>query len=215
MFTVDMNTIKPVGEFGSAEWCRACADYGMKILEASDLPGDLSWGFSETYTHAPTRFLSDDRPLSGYYFMVKNGVISGGDGVPDSCLAIPGFHARLRWAYICNQSSTKYGREGQKQRSIEEGELVSEMATYLGAIPDMGGVPNPVWPQPIIAALSAGVEEGGGLHNIAATLQGPSPEFTDLPTTALGVPLFREMNAAQKVKFIGLCGLLAQDSKNG
>ena len=207
MFEIDVNTIEPVGEFGSAAWCQACADYGVKILEAAEIPDDLSWAFSETYTCPPARLVNDDRPISGYYFMVQNGVISGGDSVPQACLAIPGFHAKLRWAYICNQSGTKYGRAGQQQRSLEEGELVREMEVELGLAPDMGGVPDPVWPKPIIVALSHGVEEGGGLHNIAASLQSPSPEFENLPTTSLGVPRFSQMSDAQKADFIRLCGL--------
>ena len=34
--------------------------------------------------------------------------------------------------------------------------LVAEMESDLGYKPAMGGVPNPVWPKPIIAALSHG-----------------------------------------------------------
>ncbi|MGI9232492.1 MAG: hypothetical protein ACR2RD_02580 [Woeseiaceae bacterium] len=207
MFTVNMGSIEPVGEFGSRAWCEACAAYGVKILEASDLPADLSWGFSEIYTCPPARLVSDDWPQSGYYFMVNDGVISGGADIPDECLAIPGFHAKFRWAYICNQSASKYGSAGQKQRGAEEGELHRDMAGFLGYEPDLGGMPNPVWPKPIIAALSVGVEEGAGLHNIAASLQSPSPEFADLPTTDLGVPQFSRMDDAQKAYFIELCSV--------
>ncbi|MGI9272596.1 MAG: hypothetical protein ACR2QT_12530 [Woeseiaceae bacterium] len=205
MFTVDMDSIRAVGEFGSREWCEACATYGVKILEASDLPADLSWGFSEIYTRPAERLLSDDWPQSGYHLMVKDGVVSGGADVPEDCLAIPGFHVNFRWAYICNQSGTKYGFAGQKQRSAEEAELLREMTEYLGQEPHLGGVPNPVWPQAIIDALSVGVEEGAGLHNIAASLQSPSPEFAELPTTELGVPDFSKMSDAQKASFIALC----------
>ena len=56
-------------------------------------------------------------------------------------------------------------------------------------------------------ALGKGAEEGGGLHNIAASLQAPSPEFADLPTTALGVPVFERMTEQQKKTFVGLCGV--------
>ena len=202
-----MDSIEPVGEFGSRAWCEACAAYGVKMLEASELPADLSWGFSEIYTRPPARLVSEAWPQSGYYFMVNNGVISGGAFIPDECLSIPGFHVKFRWAYICNQSGAKYGSAGQKQRSAEEGILYREMADYLGFEPDLGGVPNPVWPKPIIAALSVGVEEGAGLHNIAASLQSPSPEFSDLPTTELGVPLFSKMTDSQKAGFIALCGI--------
>ena len=47
MFEIDMEAIEPIGEFGSRAWCDACASYGVKILEAADLPEDLNWGFSE------------------------------------------------------------------------------------------------------------------------------------------------------------------------
>lgn len=207
MFTIDMDGIKPVGEFGSREWCEACAAYGVKILEASDLPSNLSWGFSEIYTCPPARLISDDWPQSSYHFMVKGGVVSGGAGVPEECLAIPGFHVKFRWAYICNQSGSKYGSAGQKQRGIDEAELHRQMGEYLGNEPDLGGVPNPVWPKPIIAALSVGVEEGAGLHNIAASLQIPSPEFADIPTTGLGVPVFSRMSDGQKADFLMLCSI--------
>ena len=207
MFDIDVSTLQPVGEFGSQAWCEACADFGVKILESADLPDDLSWGFSETYTHAPERLISAERPIAGYFFMVHNGVISGGDGVPEECLAIPGFHAKLRWAYLCNQSRSLYGSAGQKQRGADEAQLVAEMESYLGYKPDMGGVPAPVWPKPIVVALSYGVETGGGLHNIAASLQAPSPEFAELPTTELGVPDFSAMSDAQKQDLISLCGL--------
>ena len=146
-----------------------------------------------------------DRPIAGYYFMVKNGVISGGDGVPE---AVPnGFHAKLRWAYLCNQSRTLYGYAGQKQRGLDEAELVAQMEAHLGYKPDMGGVPSPVWPKPIVVALSYGVDTGGGLHNIAASLQAPSPEFEGLPTTELGVPEFFCYDEGAKLDFIALCGL--------
>ena len=207
MFDIDVNTLDPVGEFGSAAWCQACADYGMAILDAAGMPDDLSWAFSETYTFPPLRLVSDDRPISGYYFMVQNGVISGGDGVKEACLAIPGFHAKIRWAYICNQSGTRYGSAGQKQRGVDEASLVAEMESDLGYKPAMGGVPNPVWPKPIIAALSHGAEAGSGLHNIAASLQSSSPEYEGFPTTELGVPRFSLMTDEQKADFVRLCGL--------
>jgi hypothetical protein len=207
MFDIDVSTLDPVGEFGSQAWGQACADYGVKILQSAGLPDDLSWAFSETYTYPPDRLVNSDRPIAGYYFMVQDGVISGGDGVPEACLSIPGFHAKLRWAYLCNQSRTLYGSAGQKQRGVDEAQLVAHMETYLGFQPDMGGVPSPVWPKPIIAALTYGVEAGGGLHNIAASLQAQSPEFEGWPTTALGVPDFSAMSEAQKLEFISLCGL--------
>ena len=207
MFSIDMSTIEQVGEFGSKAWSEACADFGVAILRASDLPNVLSWGFSEIYTAPPARLVSDDWPVSGYHFMIHEGQVSGGGSVTDACLALPGFHVRMRWAYICNQSRTKYGFEGQRQRSSEENVLKEEMASYLGFEPNLGAIDNPVWPKPIIAALSVGVEEGAGLHNIAASLQMPSPEFSSLPVTEMGVPQFSLMSDTQKEFFLALCDI--------
>ena len=207
MPTADVDTAKPVGEFGSKPWCEACGVLGMQMLEAADLPPDLSWAFSERYTCPPPRLLSDDWPASGYHFMVLAGRITGGGGVPKACLAVPGFHPQLRWAFICNQSGARYGRAGQKQRAAEEQQLRRDLAAHLGAEPDLGGIPAPFWPQPIVAALSVGMEEGGGLHNLAADLLLPSPEFADLPVTELGVPVFPRMTPAQQAAFLALCGL--------
>ena len=207
LFVIDMNSVEQVGEFGSKAWCEACAAFGVEILKASDLPGDLSWGFSEIYTAPPERLVSDDWPISGYHFMIHEGLVSGGGNVPDACLALPGFHVKMRWAYICNQSGTKYGFAGQRQRSSEEAVLKEQMTDYLGFEPNLGAIENPVWPKPIIAALSVGVEEGAGLHNIAACLQRPSPEFFALPTTEMGVPEFSLMSDSQKEFFLALCDI--------
>ena len=130
--------------------------------------------------------------------MVANGVVSSGVDIPEECLATPGFHASIRWAFVCNQSKTLYGAAGQKQRGIDETQLMRQMTEYLGFEPDLGGVSEAVWPAPVVSALTVGVEEGAGLHNIAATLQSPSPEFADLPTTELGVPDFSRMTYTQK-----------------
>ena len=84
MFEIDMEAIEPIGEFGSRAWCDACASYGVKILEAAELPGDLNWGFSELYTYPPDRLISEDWSQSGYHFMVMDGVVSGGASVPQT-----------------------------------------------------------------------------------------------------------------------------------
>ena len=205
MSFIDVRGLEPVGEFGSREWCEACASYGAKILEDGDMPRDLCWGFSEIYTCPPQRLISPEWPQSGYYFMVKNGVVSGGAEIPEECLAIPGFHVSIRWAFVCNQSRTLYGTAGQKQRGIDEAQLMGQMSEYLGFELDLGGVREAIWPAPVVSALTVGVEDGAGLHNIAATLQSPSPEFADLLTTKLGVPDFSRMTATQKDTFIDLC----------
>ena len=101
-----MPEIEPVGEFGSLEWCVACAEGGVKILKEAELPPDLEWGFSEIYTHPPERLLPNGREMSAYYIMVKNGEVTGGDGAPEECRALPGFHIKIQWASICNQSQS-------------------------------------------------------------------------------------------------------------
>ncbi len=204
-----MSGIEPVGEFGSLEWCVACAEGGVRLLQEADLPAGLEWGFSEIYTHAPARLLTGGREMSAYYIMVKDGEISGGDGAPEACRALPGFHVKIQWAAICNQSRSKYGREGQRQRSAHEKVMYEEIADYVGRSNPLGlgGGPKAVWPAEIGAALGKGSEEGGGLHNIAASLQMPSPEFAEFPTTELGVPVFSKMTEEQKKSFLKLCAV--------
>ena len=204
-----MDQIEPVGEFGSLAWCEACAAAGVKLLEEGDLPADLEWGFSEIYTHPPQRLLTDSRTEAGYYIMVKDGRITGGDGAPEECRALPGFHVRLQWGLICNQSASKYGRDGQRQRSADEQVMYREIEEYLGRPNPLGfgGRRKAVWPPAVGAALGKGAEQGGGLHNIAASLQMPSPEYADLPTTELGVPVFSKMTEEQKKTFLALCGV--------
>lgn len=204
-----MSALRPVGEFGAKAWCDACAKYGLRLLEDADLPADIAWGFSEIYAHPPARLLADGREQAAYYMMVKDGKITGGDGAPAECLALPGFHVKIPWAAICNQSRSKYGREGQRQRSADEKAMYAAIEEYVGR-PDplsLGVRGKAVWPPEIGAALGKGAEEGGGLHNIAASLQAPSPEFAELPTTALGVPIFEQMTKQQKDTFLALCGV--------
>ena len=106
--------------------------------------------------------------MSAYFIMVKDGRITGGDGAPDECRALPGFHVKLPWASICNQSRTKYGREGQMRRSAQEKVMFQQIEEYVGR-PNplgLGGGPRHVWPREVGMALGKGMEEGGGLHNI-------------------------------------------------
>ncbi len=197
--------LEPVGEFGSKAWCEACAAAGVKLLEAGDIPDDIAWAFTEDYTFPPARLMTDGREKSGYFIMVKNGEITGGDGVPEECIALSGFHARIPWAAICNQSRAKYGTEGQRQRSADEQVMYSEIAEYVGRENPLGLEPiDRVWPREVGAAIGKGHDEGAGLHNIAAAMQAPSPEFQDLPTTELGVPIFNAMTEDQKRFFLGL-----------
>ena len=87
-------------EFASAEWCQPCGELGARLLQESDL--DLSkykWGFSEEYTLTPERLMAG-REAAGYYFMMSDGEVSGGTGLPEECLALPGFHIKANWAAI-------------------------------------------------------------------------------------------------------------------
>jgi len=194
----------PVGEFGSKEWCEACGKAGAKMLEDADLPTDMAWGFSEIYLYPPERLLSEDRKISAYYFMVKDGKCSGGDGVTEECLALPGFHIQAVWGAICNQSRSLYGPEGQKKRGEEEAVMYKEIKEYVGRSDlwgEKGGSAKPmVWPPEIVKAVTV----GDGLHNIAAKMQAPSPEYKNLPATELGVPIFSKMTDEQKQFFIKL-----------
>ncbi len=84
----------------------------MKMLEVADL--DLEqhqWCFSEEYTFTPERLMAG-RDLAGYYFMIKDGKISGGAGVPQECLDLPGFHVKVAWGLIAHPSSLLL-REGR------------------------------------------------------------------------------------------------------
>lgn len=219
MPVIDMSTLKPVGEFGSKAWGEGCSECAIKILEAANLPSDINWAFTEDYTHPPARLMTGGRTRAGYYIMVKNGVVSAGDGVPDESLALPGFHAQVPWAAICNQSAALYGREGQKQRSVDQGALFAAIAEYVGRSnpfdfpinaagnPSLMLDPVGPWPREVGAALGEGGEEGNGLHNIAATMQMDSPEYADLPVTDLRVPIFAEMTDQQKADFVKLCGV--------
>lgn len=195
----------PVGEFGSKEWCEACAAWSVEKISAVDLPEDLEWGFSEIYTHPPERLMPEGREKCGYYIVVKDGKVTGGDGATEECLAIPGFHVEIQWASICNQSRSFYDSEGGKQRSADEQVLFAAIAEYVGKENPIGPgiLPGTVWPKEITGALFT----GDGMHNTAASMQALSPEFADLPLTEMGVPIFSEMTEEQKKDFINLCGL--------
>ena len=219
MPVIDMSTLKPVGEFGSKAWGEACVECAIKMLEAANLPSSINWAFSEDYTHPPARLMEGGRTHAGYYLMVKNGVVSGGDGILEEARSIPGFHAKLPWASICNQSAALYGREGQKQRSAEEQVLFDAIEAYVGRENPLGmeinkeGKPSlmldPVgpWPAEVGKAVGEGGEEGNGLHNIAATLQSDSPEYANLPVSDLRVPIFADMTDQQKAEFVKICGI--------
>ncbi len=219
MPAIDMDTIKPVGEFGSKAWGEACAQSAITMLQSVELPSNINWAFTEDYTHPPERLLNNGRSKSGYHIIVKNGKVRAGDGITEESLTIPGFHVQLPWAYICNQSGMLYGRDGQKQRSSDEQVLMADIIAYIGNdnpfnFPINGkgkpsGMLDPVgaWPTEVGLAFSEGGEEGNGLHNIAATLQMDSPEFEGMPVTKMRVPIFNKMTDVQKQNYLSICGL--------
>ena len=210
-----MSEIEPVGEFGSREWCEACAEWSVQRLREANLPADMAWGFSEVYTHLPERLMPPGREVAGYYILVKDGEISAGDGAPAECLKTPGFHITARWGAICNQSGRQYGSEGGRQRGVEQQAMYQALEEYLGQPCELVAHHGPhSWPDEIRAALirsayegGTGYEEGGGLHNAAAKMQKPSPEFADLPVTGMGVPDFANMTESQKRRFLKLCAV--------
>ncbi len=206
MYVIDMSTLKKEGEFGSKAWGEACAAASVKILKAANLPKDFEWAFTECYTHPPARLMEGGREKCGYYIMVKDGEITGGDGEPEEALAIRGFHIRARWAALCNQSGALYGKEGQMKRREGETALREAIEKYVGRKNPYGEEqPSEMWwPETVSGPLMAGSEEGNGLHNIAATMQTQSPEFVDLPVTEMRVPIFDEMTEEQKQAFIKL-----------
>ena len=205
-YVIDMSTLKKEGEFGSKEWGEACAAAAVKILEAAALPADLEWAFTECYTHPPARLMKGGREKAGYFIIVKDGKITGGDGEPEEALAIRGFHIRARWAAICNQSGAFYGSEGGRKRREDQQALQAAIEQYVGRKNPYGEEqPSQMyWPETVSIPLMAGSEEGNGLHNIAAAMQTQSPEFVDLPVTEMLVPIFEEMSEQQKKDFLEL-----------
>lgn len=205
-YVIDMSTLEKEGEFGSKEWGEACAAAAVRILKTADLPKDFEWAFTECYTHPPARLMEGGREKAGYYIIVKDGEIWGGDGEPEEALAIRGFHIRARWAAICNQSGAFYGREGGRKRREGQQALLAAIEKYVGRENPYGEEqPSEMyWPDEVSRPLMAGSEEGNGLHNIAAAMQTQSPEFADLPVTEMLVPIFEEMTEEQKQDFLKL-----------
>lgn len=220
-------------EFASAEWCHHCGELGARLLRESDLDlTEFSWGFSEEYTLTPDRLMAG-REAAGYYFMISNGKASGGAGLPEECLALPGFHIKANWAAIASQSSYFYDSEGNRGRGADEKKMWAEIAALRG---DTGGATGkvkaeakvednnaarchvcgstdhvrencPVWPPGVGEALSVDTPEGKGLHNLTAKALKHSPELLALPRTSWGVPDISRMSEPQKADFMKLLGI--------
>ena len=204
---IDVSTLVEVGEFGSKAWCEACAAGGVHCWRKRTFR-PISSGVLRGLHPSPAgswKAGARKRPTTSWSRMARSAVVTArrmNEGAS-------GFHVAIQWASICNQSRTKYGRDGQRQRSEEQQVMFAAIEEYVGR-PNplgLGSRPKAVWPREVAAALGAGAEEGGGLHNIAATLQSPSPEFADLPTTEMGVPDFGAMTDAQKKFFLKLCAV--------
>jgi hypothetical protein len=221
-------------EFASAEWCQYCGELGARLLLEADLDlSKYSWGFSEEYTLTPERLMAG-REAAGYYFMISNGQVSGGAGLPEECLALPGFHIKANWAAIASQSSYFYDSEGNRGRGADEVKMWKEISKLGGSISAKGEAkgagkgkapdPNaprcnacgstdhvreecPVWPPGIGEALSVDVAQGKGLHNLTARALKHSPELLALPQTSWGVPDVARMNDDQKTEFLKLLGI--------
>ena len=208
---IDVGRLKKEGEFGSKVWCEACAAVAVKILEKADIPAGLAWGFTEHYLFPPKRMLDGGREKSGYFVLVNEGEVSGGDGVPNEALSVPGLHIKARWAAICSQSGVLYGQSGFEQRVKETKSMFDSIERYLGRknLSGRQDWPEVFWPPEIAGPLMAGSEEGNGLHNIAATMQTDSPEFSGLPLTKMRVPIFEAMSEKQKIYFLKLLNLVS------
>lgn len=199
-------------EFAEEEWCWYAAKMGVKMIEEANL--DLSkyeWAFTEEYAHTPER-LMNGREVAGYYIMIKDGKLSGGAGVPQEALDLPGFHVNVEWGLIAHPSSFFYGREGQAQR-FEGGRQLGRDLEAAGKGKAKSTVrkvrtnyEGPTWPPGVGEALGKHTEQGGGLHNFTAFHLKPSPEVKDLPQTEWGVPILTKMTEQQKQDFYKLIG---------
>ena len=191
-------------EFGSLEWCEFAAETGVKLIKQANL--DLSkyeWGFSEEYIHLPKR-LMEGRDKAGFHFMIHNGKVSGGASLPDECLKLPGFHARVEWALIAHASSFIYNLKGQNQRFKEEAILENDLKMAGKGRKADSALSKAVWPLGIGEALVG--KDGEGLHNITARRIQHSPELKDFPHTEFGVPILTKMTDEEKTRFYELLG---------
>jgi hypothetical protein len=94
---------------------------------------------------------------------------------------------------------------GQKQRGADEGVMYKDIMEYVGrkdlwAGGKGGWAKSMNWP-PLIGVA---VNVGQGFHNVAASMQMPSPEYEGLPVTEKLVPIFSEMTEEQKKSFLKL-----------
>lgn len=223
-------------EFASYEWCQHCGELGARLLNEADLDlNKFEWGFSEEYLRTPDRLMAG-REAAGYHFMIAGGKASGGAGLPEACLALPGFHIAANWAAIASQSSYFYDPEGNRGRGADEANMWADIeklghsvtkghvkgnmaaapanntgknAPRCGACGSTAHIREncPVWPPGVGEALSVDVDKGMGLHNLTAKALKHSPELLALPRTSWGVPDVARMNEQQKSDFMAMLGV--------
>jgi len=209
-------------EFGSLPWCEFAAQLGVKLIRDADLDlGNYAWGFSEEYLTIPDRLLAG-RDLAGYHLMIANGEVSGGPGVPEECLALPGFHVAVDWAPIAHSSYLPFNSIGHRERGeahirlrrelhtvgIGDGKWVLEhtLRPQDGACPACGAMQHqradcPVWPPGIGEALGSNPDMAARKWRLKR-----SPELEGFPETEWGVPVLQDMNDDQKRRFLCLMG---------
>ena len=189
-------------EFGDLAWCKACAEYGARLLGSAAAAGDLDlgsheWGFSEEYTEAPARCLGGRR-AAGYWIAVSGGEVSCGweAPVPSGVLHLSGFHIVAAWAAIAGPSGAIYGAAGSALRNHHFAVLLQQLRaagklrppqhtiggcfgrpedTHRWAVEGYLPPPaeSPSFPPQISAALRDRPGGGAaGLHNFAAFVGG-------------------------------------------
>ena len=213
-------------EFGSHDWCNFAAGLGVKLLQASNLNlNSFAWGFSEEYLSIPDRLLGN-RELAGYHLIINDGQVTGGTGIPETCLELTGFHVAIEWAMIAHSSYLPFNNVGHQERgmahirlrrelhaigvgdgkwvlehTIPNAEKTGEMCRACGSALHKRSECM-VWPLGIGEALGANPDAAAHKWRLKR-----SAELEEFPESELGVPLFHEMSHQQKLRFLNLMGV--------
>ena len=208
-------------EFGCLRWCEFASQLGVTLITNAKLDlSECSWGFSEEYTHIPTRLLGN-RDIAGYHLMIVDGKVSGGPFIPEDCLRLPGFHVAVDWALIAHSSYLPFNTIGGQERGRAQVKLRRELKeigigdgkwSLESSLKGTGDPPRcpacgsqkhdrkdcPVWPPGIGEALGNNPDHRWRLKR--------SPELEDYPETNWGVPIFSDMTVKQQTAFKSLLG---------
>ena len=218
-------------EFGSLRWNEYASGLGVRLLteavQDNRLTIDgLEWGFSEEYTCTPGRLMDGQGGLSGYYVQISGGRISGGPGVPPSCLALEGFHAVIPWALYAHSSLHCFNTWTGPAAGCTEDRATQQTAMW-NALRDLGGhrpsqnrnpVTGAVWPDSFRRPL---VRRPVGAQLAVVDVRKPewaprllrSPELEGLPETEWGVPLVSAMSGEDTSRLLQLAfGQAAADT---